>query len=221
MILYFAIHLEVTEPTTVIDRHTLNISFYSIYDHKMAYALSQEEIILAVAIAIFARTALYFWAKYNEKKALGEEIKFESKYIGTAIFAAVLSFFVATVSTEPVLALIPNAQQYSANGLFILIIGTAFSINEIANKVISTLGVDRILASNTLRSKFNTLLRLQPEPLLPLSEEIRGGVTQGRNISIKVNDKFYRCIGNTVDTDMSEEEIAEQEEKLGINLPRP
>lgn len=126
----------------------------------MALALSQEEIILAVAIAVFARTALYFYAKYNEKKALGENIKFEMKYVTTAIFAGVLSFFVASVSTEPVLALIPNAEQYSANGLFILIIGTAFSINEIANKVISALGVDRIIASNNLREKvLNAILK--------------------------------------------------------------
>lgn len=188
----------------------------------MALALTMEEIILAVALATFARTGLYFLTKYNEKRALGEEIKFENKYIVTGIFAAVLSFFVASISTEPVLALIPNAEQYSANGLFVLILGTAFSINELANKVISSLGIEKILGSNTLRNRFNSL-----NSALSLSERIRDiDSTEiqplGQNINIMNGEKYYKCNENgQVSTNMSEGEIFEQEKKRGLNLKRP
>lgn len=190
----------------------------------MALALSQEEIVLAVGIAIFARTGLYFYQKYQEKKGLGEEIKFESKYLVTGIFAAVLSFFIASISTEPVLAQIPNAEQYSANGLFILIMGTAFSINEIANKVISALGLDRILASNALRIKFNNLNRILKEPteLEKDLEVLNGNLNkQSGNILINSNDLKYEYHDGKVNTNMNEEQLQEQELKLGIILPRP
>jgi hypothetical protein len=149
----------------------------------MALALSQEEIVLAVAIAIFARTALYFYAAYNEKKALGEQIKFEMKYVTTGIFAGVLSFFIASVSVEPVLAQIPNAEQYSANGLFILILGTAFTVNELANKVISVLGLDKILASNILRGKvLNAIIKDKRQSIEYSKEEQQVSGIEGTEI---------------------------------------
>lgn len=117
-------------------------------------ALQREEIVLAIAIGIFARTVLYFYAKKNENKTLGEPLpKFEMKYVTTAILAGVISFFIASLTVEETIAQIPNAENMSAGYLAIMAAGLAFGSNELVNKVISMIGLDRILASNTLKAK--------------------------------------------------------------------
>lgn len=116
-------------------------------------ALKQEEIILAIAIGIFARTVLYFYAKKNENKTLGEQIpKFELKYITTAILAGTVSFFLASLTVDEIMSQIPNAENMSAGYLAIMAAGLAFGSNEAVNKVISMIGLERILASNRVRS---------------------------------------------------------------------
>jgi hypothetical protein len=199
----------------------------------MELALQHEELVIAAAIGIFARTVLYFYAKWNEKKSLGEDIKFEYKYLTTGIFAGVVSLFVATLAVDQIIAGIANPEKYSSGFLALLVAGTAFGLNELVNKVISAIGLERIIASNTLRNKFSNLLNQSQKirsidqielPVVDDQHEFEFNKQQPSkqtNIILKDEGKTYECIDDEVNTDFTEEDIKRWEGVLGRELPKP
>ncbi len=88
---------------------------------------------LGVFLGVFFRTVLPYIRKMKEAEERGERLPFDFKYLGTAIFAFMVSLTV-TLLTFPAFVIPEQAGIY----IFCSAFGFGYASNDVINEVIAT-----------------------------------------------------------------------------------